>query len=110
MKIKHNELKNREIPNIISISEKGLDFNIKQNKKNRITSKESIKKNKDNIMTLEKEKIHKANTFTKKVNKKQNIDKYVENKYLNFHSFFHIFAFILLVKYYHKIFKLHQIK
>ena len=96
MKIKHNELKNREIPNIISISEKGLDFNIKQNKKNRITSKESIKKNKDNIMTLEKEKIHKANTFTKKVNKKQNIDKYVENKYLNFQSFFHIFAFILL--------------
>ena len=96
MKNKHNELKNIKYPNIISINEKGLDFSIKQNNKNRIISKELIKKPKDKIISLEKENTSKANIFIKQANKKQNIDKYSENRYLNFLSFYHIFVFILL--------------
>ena len=91
-----NSKHNKGIPNIISINEKGLDFKIKQNNKNRILSKKLIKKYKDETLAFEKEKIYKVNKFIRKKNKRQKIDMCGENKYLNFKSIIHIFTFFLL--------------
>ena len=96
MKNKQKELNNREISIIIPISEKSMDFNIKQNKDNQAIRKELFQINKAKILTLEKDKSHKISKFIKKVNKRQNIDKFGENKYFNVKNFFHIFSFILL--------------
>ena len=96
MENKHNEINNREIPNIMRISEETMNFNIKQNKKNQTIRKELFQIKKCKILTLEKEKNHKIIKFIKKVKKRQNIDKFVENKYLNVKIFFHIFTFILI--------------
>ena len=96
MKNKYNELKNREIPNIISICEKVLNFNNKQNNENLIIRKTLIKKHKGKILTLEKENTLKTKIFIKKLKKKKKIEKYSEKINLNFKSFFHIFTFLLL--------------
>ena len=96
MKNKQKELNNKKISIIIPISEKSMDFNIKQNKDNQATRKELFQINKAKILTLEKDKSHKISKFIKKVNKRQNIDKFGENKYFNVKNFFHIFSFILL--------------
>ena len=87
---------NKGMPNIISINEKGLDFKIKQNNKNRILRKELIKKCKDEILAFENEEIYKVNKFIRKRNKRQKFDICGENKYLNFKSIIHIFTFFLL--------------
>ena len=93
MKNHHKELKNREITNMMTISGKAKDSNIK---KKQSINKELFQINKAKIQILEKENKHKINKLIQKVKSRQIFDKYIENKHFNYKNFFHIFIFILL--------------